>query len=139
MIREHLLKLRQMIVKASASLSDNDALEAVELFPVWKVPVDYVVDDRLQYDGRLYKVLQSHTSQADWTPDVATSLYAEVERTGQGVSPEDPIPYNNNMALIKDKYYIQADVVYICTRSTEVPVYNDLAALVGLYVEVYVA
>lgn len=39
---------------------------------------------------------------------------------------DDPIPYNNNMELVKDKYYIQHDIVYLCTRSTEQPVYNDL-------------
>lgn len=138
MTREHAYKLRDMLHKASASLEDEDALEAIELFPKWAVGVAYEKGIRVRYEERLYKALQSHTSQADWTPDITPALYAEVEKPGQGDTPDNPIPYNNNMELIESKYYSQNDVVYICTRSTGVPVYNNLADLVGLYVEVYV-
>ena len=133
--REKVYLLRAMIEKASAFLPDGDALEAVELFPAWAVGVSYEQGVRLRCGEKLYKVLQAHTSQADWTPDIATSLYAEVEKPGQGDTPDDPIPYDNNMALEEGKYYSQQGVVYVCTRSTGVPVYNDLAELVGLYVE----
>ena len=80
--RAHAYKLRQMIVKASASLTDEDALEAIELFDAWKPDTAYITDQRIRYDGKLYKVLQNHTSQADWTPDTATSLYVEVAEPG---------------------------------------------------------
>lgn len=50
---------------------------------------------------------------------------------------DNPIPYNNNMELFEGKYYIQNGVTYICIRSTGTAVYNNLADLVGLYVEVY--
>lgn len=130
-------QLRPYIYKASASLSDTDALDAVELFPVWQTGVWYDMGFRLRYGEKLFKVLQSHTSSVEWTPDVAVSLYAEVEKPGQGDTPDNPIPYNNNMELIESKYYSQFDVVYRCTRSTGVPVYNNLADLVGIYVEVY--
>lgn len=71
--------LRTMIVKASLSLSDADALTAVELYPAWEVGVDYEVsDERYRYGEKLYRCVQAHTSQADWTPDVTPALWTEV-------------------------------------------------------------
>ena len=136
MKREHAMKLRQMIVKASASLPDEDALNAVELFPAWKADTAYTLDERIRYGAGLFKVLQDHTSQEDWKPGETPSLYAEVAKPGEGETPEDPIAYNGNMALEMGKYYAQNGVVYVCTRDTVNPVYADLADLVGLYAEV---
>lgn len=90
---------------------------------------------RLRYGDKLYNVVQAHTSQADWPPDKTPALYTEVATPGSGDTPEDPIAYNGNMALIEGKYYSQDGVVYVCTRSTGVPVHNTLRELVGLYVE----
>ena len=70
--------LRQNIEKASISLTDEDALQAVELFPQWVVGHTYVVGERLQYKGVLYRVVQAHTSQADWTPDITPALFVVV-------------------------------------------------------------
>ena len=82
MTREHARKLRQMIVKASTSLTDEDALQSIELFDSWKADTAYTADTRLRYEGKLYKVLQNHTSQSDWTPDITPSLYVEVAEPG---------------------------------------------------------
>lgn len=70
--------LRPYIEKAAISLTDEDALQAVELFPQWVVEHAYAVDERLQYNGVLYRVVQSHTSQADWTPDITPALFVVV-------------------------------------------------------------
>ena len=70
--------LRPYIEKASISLTDEDALQAVELFPQWVTGHVYVVDERLQYNGVLYRVVQAHTSQADWTPDKTPALFVVV-------------------------------------------------------------
>ena len=70
--------LRPYIEKASISLTDEDALQAVELFPQWVTGHAYVVDERLQYNGVLYRVVQAHISQADWTPDITPSLFVVV-------------------------------------------------------------
>ena len=70
--------LRPYIEKASISLPDEDALQAVELFPQWVTGHSYVVNDRLQYNGILYRVVQAHTSQADWTPDITPALFVIV-------------------------------------------------------------
>ena len=136
MKRSKALALRALIEKAAVSLSDTDALDGVELFPVWAVGLSYTEGERLRCGDKLYRVLQAHTSQADWTPDSTPSLYAEVEKPGQGDTPDDPIPYSGNMELFEGKYYSQDGVTYRCTRSTGTPVYNALRDLVGTYVEV---
>ena len=136
MKREHAYKLRELMHKAAVSLGDEDALEAVELFPAWAVGVAYAADERVRYGEKLYRCVQAHTSQANWTPDATPALWAEVAKPGQGDTPGNPIPYSGNMALISGKYYAQDGVTYRCTRDTVNPVYAALKDLVGLYVEV---
>ena len=75
-------QLRAMMVKAAVSLDDTDALTAIELFPAWQTDTAYTVDTRIRYSGKLYRVVQSHTSQADWTPDITPALYTEVAEPG---------------------------------------------------------
>ena len=79
---EHLRKLRELIRKAAVSLDDTDALSAIELFAPWQTDTAYTVDERLRYSGKLYRVVQSHNSQADWTPDITPALYTEVAEPG---------------------------------------------------------
>lgn len=138
MTREKALQLRALIEQAAVSLSDEDALGGIELFPAWVMDTLYTKGERLRYGGKLYRVEQTHTSQADWLPDQTPALYSEVHKPGQGDTPDNPIPYDGNMELFEGKYYSQDGVTYICTRSTGIPVYNPLAQLVGLYVEVWV-
>lgn len=83
MKRSELFKIREMIEKASASLPDADAIEAAELFPAWAIGVAYSVGERVQYDGKLYKVVQDHTSQTDWTPPTVPALFTEVAKPGE--------------------------------------------------------
>lgn len=135
--QEKARQLRPLLVKASASLSDKDALEAVELFDAWTLDTFYERGVRLRYGGKLYRVEQAHTSQADWLPDITPALYSEVEKPGQGDTPDNPIPYSGNLELYEGKFYAQDGVTYICIRSTGTPVYHPLAQLVGLYVEVW--
>ena len=72
-------ELRPLIEKAAVSLADEDAFSAPELFPKWiSEGHEYQINDRAQYEGKLYKCLQAHTSQEDWTPDAAVSLWVEV-------------------------------------------------------------
>lgn len=71
-------KLRAYIEKAAISLSDEDALEAVELYPAWKTGMAYEVDERIRHEGILYRCVQSHTSQDDWTPDKTPALWTVV-------------------------------------------------------------
>lgn len=83
MTRKDAMAYRAAIDLAAQSLDDTKAVEAQCLYPDFAVGVPYTAGDRLVYDGKLYKVLQAHTSQADWTPPAAPSLFAEV-LPGQG-------------------------------------------------------
>lgn len=123
--------------QALAKLDDDTALDVLALFPVYQVGKDYEVNDRFRHEDKLYRVLQAHTSQTDWLPENTPALYAEIAKPGEGETPANPIAYNNNMALEQSKYYEQNGIVYVCTRDTVTPVYNNLADLIGLYVEVY--
>lgn len=100
---EHARHLRAMIEKAANSLTDNEALQAVELFPAWAAGNAYIVDDRVKYKDVLYKVLQAHTSQAGWEPDVAVSLFAKVLIPDPGEIPEWEQPGSTNPYMAGDK------------------------------------
>lgn len=71
-------KFRKFIEQMSENATDEQALDNVVAFPKWEIGKEYKKDFRLRYNDVLYKVLQAHTSQADWTPDIAVSLYVKV-------------------------------------------------------------
>ena len=96
-------KLRPYIEKAAISLSDEDALEAINLFPSWKPARAYSKDERVTYDEVLYKCLQAHTSQDAWTPIAAQSLWAKVLIPDANVIPEWEQPNSTNPYMKGDK------------------------------------
>lgn len=98
-------KLRQMIIKAAESLADSDAYDVPELFPSWKPGLLYTVGLRLRYDGKLYRVEQEHTSQADWTPDVTPALYTEVAEPGTIPVWRQPIGAQDSYMMGDKVYY----------------------------------
>lgn len=121
------------------TVDDQTALRMVEFYPEWSDLIGHAVDKagfRFTYGGKLYKTIPAnHTFQADWVPGVGTeSIYTRIDETHDGTL-ADPIPYDGNMELTKGLYYTQGGVIYLCTRNTGNPVYNPLADLVGLYVE----
>lgn len=101
--KEKAYALRAMIEKASESLDDTDALEAVELFPNWSESAEYAVGDRVRYDGILYKCLQAHTAQSTWNPVDAVSLWAKVLIPDPEVIPEWVQPDSTNPYMKGDK------------------------------------
>ena len=117
------------------SVDDNTALRMTEFYPEWAAGQAYPSGYKVQSGGKLWRVVQAHTSQAGWEPENAASLWTEICETHDGTI-DDPIPYSGNMALESGKYYLQDYVIYRCTRDTINPVYNALADLVGIYVEV---
>ena len=70
--------LRQLIESLAAGLDDETALTGVELFPTWAIGKAYAIGDRVRYNGVLYKCVQAHTAQADWTPDATPALWVAV-------------------------------------------------------------
>lgn len=96
-------KLRHYIEKASFFLDDVDALESVELFPMWKAAGEYSENDRVRYDGVLYRCLTSHTANATWTPTDAPSLWTKVLIPDANVIPEWEQPLSTNPYMKGDK------------------------------------
>ena len=72
--------VKKMLVQSTESLSDEEALEVAALYPTWisKMGEQVNMGERYWYDSKLYKVVQAHIVQVDWTPDVSTSLFTEV-------------------------------------------------------------
>ena len=102
--QEKARKLRPYIEKAAQSLDDIDALEAVDLYPEWSGEnVDYEAGIRLRFGDKLYKVLQPHTSQKTWSPDVTPSLYALVFIPDPEVIPDWIQPDSTNPYMKGDK------------------------------------
>lgn len=132
---ENARKMRPIIEQAAQSLDDATALTAIDLHPVWEPGTVCPLGYKVQKDGKLWRCIQSHTSQAGWEPENAASLWEQINETNAGTK-DDPIPYDGNMALENGKHYVQDGVIYRCIRDTVNPVYNALSDLVGLYVEV---
>ena len=112
MKRSELLKIRAMIEKASASLDDADALETPALFPAWASGKAYALNDRVRYGEKLYKCVQAHTSQADWTPPEVPALWTEVAKPGE-------IPVWKQPTGAQDAY-MTGDKVWFPDRDTTV-------------------
>lgn len=71
-------KMRAEIEERAKELPDSTAFEVPYMFPQWKIK-EYSTGDRVQYKGNLYKCIQAHTAQSDWTPDTAVSLWVKVD------------------------------------------------------------
>ena len=104
--------------KIVSTFTDENALKVIELYPVWTVGIAVAKDSRYQFNGKLYKVVQAHTTQADWTPDITPTLWTVIDVTHTGTI-DDPIPAVAGMEYIYGKYYIEGETVYICKRTGE--------------------
>lgn len=120
-------------------LTDNQAISVKNLHPEWKEFIGKSLSTgfRVLHEDALYKVRQDISVVLEnQPPSIDTAaLYEEINETHDGTK-ADPIPYNNNMALELGKYYIQDDIIYMCTRDTGQAVYQDLSDLVGIYVQI---
>ena len=121
-------------------LDDAQALTVKAIYPQWQEVIGQTAKQgfKFLYSGVIYKVIQPDglTIQEQYIPGEGTeSLYAVIDETHAGTQ-EDPIPYSGNMELENGKYYSQDGVIYLCNRDTEIPVYQELKDLVGLYVTV---
>lgn len=119
--QEKARQLRPLIEKAAESLPDEDALKAVELFPVWEADTEYTTDERVQYGEKLYRCVQSHTSQADWTPDATPALWTEVAKPGEIPVWKQPTGAQDAYKIGDKVHYPTADdPVYISTVDNNV-------------------
>ena len=91
------------LVTLREAVTYEQALAVPALYPAWRSGVYYEVGIRVLYNGILYKVLTAHTSQDDWTPDAAPSLFAKVLIPDETVIPEWEQPDSTNPYSAGDK------------------------------------
>ena len=113
--------MRAVIEESVASLDDETAVTVPSLFTPWKPGEAVNVGDRRYYAPRLYKVVQAHTTQADWTPDKTPALWAVVGDPGQAGTIDDPITAARGMEYEYGKYYFDPEdgKTYLCERIGE--------------------
>lgn len=103
MTRETFYEFINAIKGLRNNIDDETALTAPKFFPAWREDTTYTADERVAYDGVLYKCLQSHTSQKQWTPTDAASLWARVLIPDPEVIPEWTQPDSTNPYMMGDK------------------------------------
>ena len=98
------LAMRAIIEANSKTATDEEAVRAPFIFPAWDGDsVQYNAGDRVQFNGKAYKVLQAHTSQTTWDPVSAVSLFAEILIPDPEVIPEWKQPESTNPYMQGDK------------------------------------
>ena len=122
--------MRAVIEESVANLDDETAVTVPSLFTPWKPGEAVNVGDRRYYAPRLYKVIQAHTTQADWTPDITPALWAVVGDPGEAGTIDDPITAARGMEYEYGKYYFDPEYgkyyfdpedgkTYLCERMGE--------------------
>ena len=136
-------EVNTLVIKAQINtieVDDQTSLRMLDYYPTFEEIINTTVKlgYKFTYQGKLYKTIQDNLLiQEHYIPSVGTeSLYARIDEVHEG-DIYDPIPYEGNMALENGKYYVQDGVTYLCNRNTGNPVHNNLADLVGLYVELF--
>lgn len=126
------------------SLTDEQAVAVKDIYPAWDPNgVSYEAEYKVLHDSVLYKCISAHTSQADWAPGVAPSLWVAVSSGEHAGTQEDPIPVPDTvttagMEYEKGKYYSEGDTVYLMDRTgmntgESVKLYFAPSALLGQY------
>ena len=86
-------------------LDEEELLDMIDLYESYQVDKLYKVDDIFKYEGKLYKVIQEHTSQEDWIPSELPALYLSM-------MPENVIPEWVQPTMAENAYNIGDKVIY---------------------------
>lgn len=106
--KQLLLPLSIVFVKMveKGDIDETTASENANMFISWSENVKYSINTLLQYNGSLYRVLQEHTSQSDWTPDKTPSLYKVL-----GIGENGILEWSQPISSV-DAYNIGDEVIY---------------------------
>ena len=102
-IIEQARHMRKHLEGYTNAMTDEEILNYPDFVEKWNSGKSYSVGKRLEHNGVIYKVLQDHTSQDDWTPDVSLSLFAKVLIPDANVIPEWEQPDSTNPYSKGDK------------------------------------
>lgn len=118
------------------NLTDNEALSVKEVYPTWESKIDNTIEQGyiVLHNGNLWRVRQTHIALEVYPPSIHTAaLYEVVEYRYEGTK-ENPIPYIPPMEIYEGRYYIQDNVLYLCTRDSDTALSHSLQNLVNIYV-----
>lgn len=126
------------------SLPDEQAIAVKAIYSAWSSDsVQYAVDYKVLHKDILYKCISAHTSQADWAPGVAPSLWTAVETGEHAGTKGDPIPVPDTVTTAGmeyecGKYYSEGGTVYVMDRQgmdegDKVTLYFPPSELIGQY------
>ena len=103
MTKEQARQMRKLLEGQTDAMTDEEILNYPDFVEKWNSGKSYSVGKRLEHNGVIYKVLQDHTSQDDWTPDVSHSLFAKVLIPDANVIPDWEQPDSTNPYMAGDK------------------------------------
>ena len=101
--------IRAAMGKVTATLTDEQALEVKELYPLWAVDTAYTVGYVVRHNSKLYRCLQSHTSQENWTPDATPALWVEIAAPNEYREIKDNMLPTEAFALGEIGWYKEKD------------------------------
>lgn len=103
MTKKEMKAFVEAVKVARTLVSDELAATIPALYPSWREGVTYAAGERVLHNEVLYKILSDHTSQADWTPDVAASLFAKALIPNEDEIPAWEQPESTNPYKAGDK------------------------------------
>ena len=119
-------------------ITEEAALNYIDLYPTWKVGKELIADERVKFEGKLYKVITTHTAQETWTPKIALTLFEPIDVVNEGTLAH-PIVAAIGMTYFKDKYYLDEtnNKIYLCIRDDSngngTTLYHMPNALINIY------
>lgn len=102
---------------AETITADSECLKIKSLYDEWKPNEEVKTGDKRIYNDILYKCVQGHTTQDNWTPDKTSAMWTAINETNAGTK-DDPIPAQAGMEYEYGKYYLDPEdnKVYLCER-----------------------
>lgn len=117
---EAMTRLSRYVMESASKeqLTDAQILSCKILLDEWKAGEAVTVGICRRYGEKVYRCCQSHTTQADWTPDKTPSLWTVIDVAHTG-TPDDPIPASRGMEYTYGLYYLdpEDDGIYLCARA----------------------
>lgn len=114
MTRERAEQLRKTLNSAMQLVDNDTALSNKNMYDTWQEGINYITGTKILYNDILYKVLQNHLSQLNWTPDVAPSLFAQILGGQNGTQPTEWVQPDSTNPYMKGDKVLYDGIVYEC-------------------------
>lgn len=107
---------RAKIERAAKHIPEEQVLDSIELFPKWDGEKDYTIGEKVRYNDKLYKCYNTITANPTWTPDMVPAHWEVIAKPEEEGTLQNPIAAEVGMRYFKDKYYLEGNELYLCTR-----------------------